>query len=516
MVIQQSRPELVPKLVSTIGDFEMAVVPRSIFEVDSSLLVCKGKSSLMTAVEEAKKDSSPADSPNSEIQVPSNRVLIVDAMAVLQGMKKGPGMLTILHLKETFLKKIGKMSNSYDEVRIIFDHYLEESLKSKTRANRATSEAASKANYYVHDQTSIKTISLKELFSSSRTKNGLTKLLSEALLKHYEGSSKKYVVSYHTYTKVNLPHTLEVDFQEHGHEEADTLIPLHAIYCLRENTFRDVHVCSPDTGVFILLMDLASNGHLGALTKLTFCTGIGKYYREIDIRSRVKIIGIKKARGLIGLHNFTGADWGGKFVGISKKTWADTFFSLENDDEIVDCFCKLGQQELSQSELVDGNLPLHLRPFERFVCIAYSAKGPTSLSTLRWEMFQSRNLECEMLPPTVGILLPHIIQANFVCMRDKSYVTPKPSLPSLEDNGWLVEGNTYLSQRCLLPPAPKAVLELVKCGCRISCTKKCSCVKNKLPCTALCKCYASGCHIYSEHNVLEEHDKYEDEEDKLL
>ena len=33
----------------------------------------------MTAVEEAKKDSSLADSPNSEIQVPSNRVLIVDA-----------------------------------------------------------------------------------------------------------------------------------------------------------------------------------------------------------------------------------------------------------------------------------------------------------------------------------------------------------------------------------------------------------------------------------------------------
>ena len=33
LVIQQSRPELVPKLASTIGDFEMAVVPRSIFAV---------------------------------------------------------------------------------------------------------------------------------------------------------------------------------------------------------------------------------------------------------------------------------------------------------------------------------------------------------------------------------------------------------------------------------------------------------------------------------------------------
>ena len=50
LIIQQSRPELVPKLETTIGDYEMAVVPRSIFAVDGSLLVCKDKASLMHAV----------------------------------------------------------------------------------------------------------------------------------------------------------------------------------------------------------------------------------------------------------------------------------------------------------------------------------------------------------------------------------------------------------------------------------------------------------------------------------
>ena len=38
LVIQQSRPDLVPKLSSTIGEFEMAVVPRSMFANDGSLL----------------------------------------------------------------------------------------------------------------------------------------------------------------------------------------------------------------------------------------------------------------------------------------------------------------------------------------------------------------------------------------------------------------------------------------------------------------------------------------------
>ena len=83
-------------------------------------------------------------------------------------------------------------------------------------------------------------------------------------------------------------------------------------------------------------MDLASNGHLGALTKLIMLTGVGAKYREVDIRERVEAVGLTKARGLIGLHNFTGADWEGKFVGISKKTW--TFLSLNDDDEINECF----------------------------------------------------------------------------------------------------------------------------------------------------------------------------------
>ena len=208
LVIQQSRPELVPKLASTIGDYEMAVVPRSMFAVDGSLLVCKEKSDLMNIIEgvtvekEADGDriediiqpqvieeaTDHLENLNDEIR--RSHVLIVDAMAILQGMKKTPGMVTIWHLKEAFLKKVFNMSRNYDEVRVIFDHYLENSLKSKTRAVRATSDAASKAKYDVHDQMCIKTLSLKELFSSSYSKNGLTKLLSEALIHKSEGSSK--------------------------------------------------------------------------------------------------------------------------------------------------------------------------------------------------------------------------------------------------------------------------------------------------------------------------------------
>ena len=102
LVIQQSRPELVPKLEATIGEYEMAVVPCSMFAVDGSLLLCTDKASLMHVIEETARVAPVMDS-GPEMQIPTNRVLIVDAMAVLQCMKKTPGMTKIIHLKEAYI-----------------------------------------------------------------------------------------------------------------------------------------------------------------------------------------------------------------------------------------------------------------------------------------------------------------------------------------------------------------------------------------------------------------------------
>ena len=67
-------------------------------------------------------------------------------------------------------------------------------------------------------------------------------------------------------------------------------------------------------------MDLvASRGQF--TSQLHLLTGKGEKSRKIDIVQRVLTVGKEKSKGLIGLHNFSGADWGGKFAGISKKTW---------------------------------------------------------------------------------------------------------------------------------------------------------------------------------------------------
>ena len=416
-------------------------------------------------------------------------------MSVVNSMKKTPGMVAIKQLKDAFIRKIMNMSKRYVEVRVIFDHYIEDSLKSKTRGGRATSDVASKATYEIHDEMSIRTISLRELLSSSMTKSGLTKHLSEAILKKTEGSNQVFIVSYQQCTRVNNPHSIDENLEVHGHEEADTLIPLHVIDSVRLNKCRDIQVRCSDTDVFIMLIDLAASNYLGAMTKLTMLTGTGARYREVDIRERVEAIGKRKVKALIGLHNFTGADWGGKFVGLSKKTWVSTFLSLDVDDDIIESFTSLGVNDFSDLDMVDSNFPPHLFPLERFVCMAYSPTGRTILSHLRWDMFSSRNLEGELLPPTKATLFQHIKRANFVAMRDKSYSVSKPHLPSMERNGWqLKAGGGIEPVRCMVPPAPSAVLELIKCGCKKTCSGNCKCAKNNLPCTPLCKCYAWSCN----------------------
>ena len=177
----------------------------------------------------------------------------------------------------------------------------------------------------------------------------------------------------------------------------------------------------------------------------------------------------------------------------------------------------MGELNLTK-ELVDMSSSSELFDLERFVCKTYAPNGSTNLAELRWELFQLRNLEGEMLPPTLATIFPHIQRANFVTKRDKSYITPKPELPNIEDNGWnLNEDDEYQPIHCILPPAPTAVVELVKCGCKIKCTGRCSCQKNKLPCTALCKCYAWGCNSgLQKPSVTMEVSEEEDDEDELF
>ena len=108
------------------------------------------------------------------------KVLIVDAMGVLQSMKKTPTMLKLADLQDAFNKCTKTMMAGYGEGRIVFDRNMDQSLKNKTRQKRATSCV----EYEIHPEMKL-TMSIKELLSASSTKRKLTCVLGQGLLEYF-------------------------------------------------------------------------------------------------------------------------------------------------------------------------------------------------------------------------------------------------------------------------------------------------------------------------------------------
>ena len=359
LIIQGSRASLVPKLEETIGEYEMSTVPRSLCAVDGSLYIPTDKASLMHAVEDATAEPREVVAQQDLMQEEDSsvRVLIVDAMGVLQSMRKTPAMQKLSDLLDAFTKRIEKMMAGYDEGRVVFDRYMDQSLKNKTRQKRATTSV----EYEIHPEMKL-TMSIKELLSASSTKKKLTCMLGQGLLEYFaRDSSLLLVVVYDTIIKGH-------DFEEaHTHEEADTLIPHQALASVSNGAMRKLFVWSPDTDVLLLLLDLVSRGRIAAPTSLKFSTGMGTKAREIDIFERVEVIGYHKCQGLLGLHNFSGADWGGKFIGITKKTWIDAYLKLDDGDPAITCLKELGERCIP-AELDNGELLAQVKALEPFVC----------------------------------------------------------------------------------------------------------------------------------------------------
>ena len=505
LIVQQSRPSMIESLSETIGMYEFSVVPRSLFSSDGLLLLPTDKSSFVHEIEAVTVDSAPDTEPSAnEARATSNTdtsrtekremVCIIDAMAVVQAIKKGPSMIYCSDFAKAFVRNIRKTMSEYDEGRIIFDRYIEDSLKAQTRGKR--SAGIDPVKFEINDSTYIKLVPLPTLLSHIETKSKLTQYLGEALLRDYAESNKRIVVVYGTAAYSNKPDVFDARIGEHSHEEADTLIPMHVLDAFKSNgNICDIDVHSPDTDVFIYLMDMLSTYNITG--NLHFITGKGKAKRTIDIRERCTAVGNEKSKGLLGLHAFSGADWGGKFAGVTKKRWIKQYLALESNSNIVYAFQKFGENEF--------NLDRMTNVLEIFVCAVYASNNKyKSVKELRWELFKSKNLEGEKLPPTLGALKPHIQRANLISLIAKGYREPQPQISLLTDNGWEKADGTLSPKKCLEPPAPQAVLELVKCGCRLQCTSHCSCYKNNLPCTALCKC--SDCGNTADYDISQDED----------
>ena len=421
-------------------------------------------------------------------------MLLIDGMALVNTVQKKDenAMKTCKDFADAFLRKLGKESEGFSEVRLLFDRYLAGSLKEKTRETRT---AGKEIKYRVSDTTNIANVPLKQFLSHIDTKAELTTYLSDKALGHFKDKPDiRFVVVHDTVAESNYEEFSE-DLKIHSHEEADTLLVLHALdvsNCGRKED--SLHIFSPDTDVFLLLV----NRYSQLCPNTVFVTGRGLLRREIQLKNIYDSIGKDKADALLGFHAFTGADTSGRFAGKTKKTAFKIFMSSPQD--VLRAFQCLGKGiTLSSEETVTA--------LEKFVCSLYCPKssGIVTIPQCRWYLFSQKHAEGEKLPPTRATLREHIHRAHFIRMIWVTADEPCPRLPAPTDYGWVLENERLVPVRSTGLPAPLSILMLIKCNCKASsCTgSKCSCIHARMKCTELCGC-SDDCQNSSDTMSLSE------------
>eukprot|EP00057_Strongylocentrotus_purpuratus_P016485 XP_011670959.1 PREDICTED: EGF, latrophilin and seven transmembrane domain-containing protein 1-like [Strongylocentrotus purpuratus] len=232
LVVQQSRPGMIHSLGDTIGKYEFSVIPRSLFTSDGLLLIPSDKSSFIHAIEtygtEPNSQSEDQineqqDSPNIETSgedKKTDKLCIIDTMAVVQAIKKSPSMVDCSDFAAAFVRSIRKIASQYDEARVIFDRYIDDSLKAQTRGKRTA--GIEPVKFDIKDNTNIKLVSLKTLLSHNYTKSQLTEYLGKAVLHEYTNSSKNVVVVYGNATYSNKPDMFDPELTHHTHPDSES------------------------------------------------------------------------------------------------------------------------------------------------------------------------------------------------------------------------------------------------------------------------------------------------------
>ena len=129
----------------------------------------------------------------------------------------------------------------------------------------------------------------------------------------------------------------------------------------------------------------------------------------------------------------------------------------------------------------------------QFVCTAYRPKGIqlSSIPELRWHLFCKYMAESEKLPPTLGALKQHILRAHVQGRVWGQAAVPQQELLDPLQNGYHSDSDDGQLQPTTtdVPPATKAIVEMVRCQCKGNCSSnRCSCKSKNLPCTDLCLC----------------------------
>ena len=209
-------------------------------------------------------------------------------------------------------------------------------------------------------------------------------------------------------------------------------------------------------------------------------------FRTINIAKIADELGEEKCKAILAFHALTGCDTTSKFAGRGKVTCWATWTSYP---EVTPALCVLSRSPMPED--VDAVMPL----IERFVVLLYDrCSDETEVNKSRLSLFAQKNRDLDNIPPTQDALKQHVLRAAY--QADHVWgraLEASPQVPDLRMFGWTrrSDSDSWKPLWITQPTVREESRELIRCKCKVSCSRMCKCVKADLPCTHLCSC--DGC-----------------------
>ena len=489
LVVAKSQRQL--DLEEVISNYELNAVNSTFMDPTGHLLPCKHKSKLIHALEELveeheinhsndeslSQDSCTNESSTQEepplLQSSSRyqKHLIIDAMAVVQAIvNSSQTFCTFKDIGREFLKNITSLLFNYAAGRVIFDNYNKKlTLKDDIRY------ATKGENLIITDSTPVKNIT--KVMASNTSKDSLTLYLADKLITN---CTKPVVTVTRRDILSNTP-DLEFSTDCSTQEEADTLMILHGLELA--NTGIEVDFYTQDTDWWVLLLKRLPD--IGLNTRIL--TGTSDSRRAVALKPIYTKLGSSVPLALPGFHALTGSDTTGRINGVGKKSALATL--LQAPESVSKALSDLGKGNFPSPEVVSG--------CEEFICMLLSTRdvSATTAASLRWKKFKklTPSQGIDKLPPTPGAMLQHIYRAH---LQASIWIQDDALHPIIYDPctlGWSKDDSKWVPVLTAIECAPESVSELVRCNCAktLCSTMRCTCKRNGLECTELCKCNAN-------------------------
>ena len=327
------------------------------------------------------------------LQAPKVDAIILDGAAVVHMLHPGTARTFQDYADTVFGSYILSQLQSANRVDIVWDVYMEDSLKATTREKRGKGVRRRVAS------TTVLPSKWKDFLRLDENKTELFRFLSHQAIKIPVVDGKSVYATDGTNVLCSLAHNDLGNVVPCSQEEADTRIFLHASDAVSKG-YRKVSVRTVDTDIVILAISMFNEMNL---EELWLAFGTGSNFRYIPIHEVVVSMDPRVCATLPMFHAFTGCDTVSSFCGRGKKTAWNTWKVYP---EAIDAFEEF---PLMQIEISDKAM----ETLERFVVLLYDRTSDImTVNDSRKYLFTQKTRSLENLPPTREVLKQHIKRAK--------------------------------------------------------------------------------------------------------